>query len=58
MLEELKKTAESMGTNLFEPKIRECVKTKEAQPANELLIDCAPNCTTMQDYNELVKEIV
>lgn len=57
MLEELKKTAESMGTKLFETKIRECVKTKEAQTANKLLIDYAPNCTTMQDYNELVKEI-
>ena len=58
MLEELKKTAESMGTKLFETKIRECGKTKEAQTANKLLIDYAPNCTTMQDYNELVKEIV
>ena len=58
MLEELKKTAESMGTKLFETKIRECVKTKEAQTASKLLIDYAPNCTTMQDYNELVKEIV
>lgn len=47
-----------MGTKLFETKIRECVKTKEAQTANKLLIDYAPNCTTMQDYNELVKELM
>lgn len=39
MLDELKKTADSMGTKLFETKIRECVKTKEAQTANKLLID-------------------
>ena len=58
MLDELKKTADSMGTKLFETKIRECVKTKEAQTANKLLIDYAPNCTTMQDYNELVKELM
>ena len=58
MLDELKKTADSMGTKLFETKIRECVKTKEAQSANKLLIDYAPNCTTMQDYNELVKELM
>ena len=33
MLEELKKTAESMGTKLFETKIRVCVLTIEAQSA-------------------------
>ena len=58
MLEELKETAQNMGTKLFDTKIRECVKTKEAQTANKLLIDYAPNCTTMQDYDELVKELI
>ena len=55
---ELKELAESMGTRLFKTAIRECVKTKEAQTQKKLLIDYAPNCTTMQDYLSFVDELL
>ena len=56
--EELETVAEQMGTRVFETKIRECVKTKEAQKNKKLLVDYAPNCTTMQDYEAFVEELL
>lgn len=56
--EELETAAEQMGTRVFETKIRECVKTKEAQKNKKLLVDYAPNCTTMQDYEAFVEELL
>lgn len=56
--EKLRDLAESMGTKLFSTPIRECVKTKEAQTKKKLLIDYAPNCTTMQDYFAFAKELL
>ncbi len=56
--EKLRDLAESMGTKLFRTPIRECVKTKEAQTKKKLLIDYAPNCTTMQDYFAFAKELL
>lgn len=50
--------AEEMGTKLFETKIRECVKTKEAQEKKKLLVDYAPKCNTMLDYMEFVDELL
>lgn len=58
VLEELTDLAADMGTRLFETKIRECVKTKEAQEAHRLLVDYAPKCTTTQDYGAFVKELL
>ena len=56
--EEIQGVAEQIGTKLFTTVVRECVKTKEAQMKKKLLIDYAPNCTTMQDYSEFVEELV
>ena len=56
--DELQQLADSMGTKLFPTVIRECVKTKEAQMNKKLLIDYAPNCTTMQDYCAFVEELL
>ena len=56
--EEIAKVADQIGTKLFSTAIRECVKTKEAQMNKKLLIDYAPNCTTMQDYCDFVEELL
>ena len=56
--EEITKVADRIGTKLFSTAIRECVKTKEAQMNKKLLIDYAPNCTTMQDYCDFVEELL
>lgn len=58
VLEDLTNIAAEMGTKLFETKIRECIKTKEAQTAKKLLTQYAPNCTTMQDYDAFVEELM
>jgi chromosome partitioning protein len=55
---ELEQIAAEMGTKLFKTYIRECVKTKEAQTKKKLLLDYAPNCTTMQDYEAFSKELI
>ncbi len=55
---ELEELADSMNTKLFQTAIRECVKTKEAQTQKKLLVDYAPNCTTMQDYQAFAKELL
>lgn len=56
--EEIAKEAEKMGTKLFDTAIRECVKTKEAQENQKLLIDYAPKCNTMVDYMQFVDELL
>lgn len=55
--EKLEQLASDMGTKVFKTAIRECVKTKEAQTKKKLLVDYAPNCTTMQDYSAFVEEL-
>ena len=55
--EELEQQANELGTKVFATAIRECIKTKEAQDAKRLLIDYAPKCTSMQDYEAFVKEL-
>ena len=56
--EEITEVENQIGTKLFSTAIRECVKTKEAQMKKRLLIDYAPNCTTMQDYCAFVEELL
>lgn len=56
--EELEQQANELGTKVFQTAIRECVKTKEAQEAKKLLIDYAPKCTSMEDYQAFVKELI
>lgn len=57
-LEEIDAQAKEMGTRLFATSIRECVKTKEAQEQQKLLINYAPKCTTMQDYLAFTEELL
>ena len=47
-----------MGTKLFETRIRECIKTKEAQTAKKLLTEYAPKCNTMIDYYAFAEELL
>lgn len=58
VFEDLNSIAEEMGTKLFETRIRECVKTKEAQTAKKLLTEYAPKCNTMLDYYEFADELL
>lgn len=58
VLEKLEQFAAETGTKVFNSKIRECVKVKEAQENNKLLIDYAPKCTTMEDYNSFAEELL
>ena len=56
--ESIEQSAKQMKTKLFKTVIRECVKTKEAQEQNKLLIDYAPKCTTCLDYIDFSKELI
>lgn len=56
--EELQQQAKELGTKVFATAIRECIKTKEAQDARKLLIDYAPKCTSIQDYEAFVEELI
>ena len=55
---ELEQQAQELGTKVFKTAIRECIKTKEAQRAKQLLSDYAPNCTSMQDYQAFAEELI
>lgn len=59
---EVKTFVESISTQydtkLFNSKIRECGKTREAQAAREMLIEYAPKCTTAEDYESFVNELI
>ena len=56
--EYLQELSEKMETKVFKTAIRECVKTKEALSKKKMLIDYAPKCTTMEDYNAFTKELL
>lgn len=58
LYEQIGEQAASMGTRVFATRIRECVKTKEAQKQKKLLIDYAPRCNTTIDYLNFVEELL
>ncbi|MBR1390302.1 MAG: ParA family protein [Lachnospiraceae bacterium] len=58
LYEQIGEQAASMGTRVFATRIRECVKTKEAQKQKKLLIDYAPRCNTTVDYLSFVDELL
>ena len=58
ILNGLKKLADDMNTIVFESKIRETVKVKEAQSQMEPIIDWDSKCTAVEDYESLAKEII
>lgn len=53
----LNEMAAQAGTKVFDTKIRETVKVREAQSQMTPLVDWAPNCSAMEDYISFVKEI-
>lgn len=58
ILESLPEYAKLFGTRVYNTRIRESVKAREAQAQQESLYDWAPNSTTAQDYRALVKEFL
>ena len=57
VLNGLKKMAEKLQTKVFESKIRETVKVKEAQSQREPLLDWDDKCSAACDYIDFVKEL-
>lgn len=54
----LPKYAELFGTKIYESKIRESIEARKAQAAQMGLFAYAPNCTTAQDYEAFINEIL
>ena len=50
--------AEKMNTKVFNTRIRESVKCREAQTLRRSIFDYAPKSTTAIDYNTLIDEIL
>lgn len=57
ILESLPGYAKLFGTRVYETKIRESVRTREAQATQSSLLAWAPDSTTAEDYKALVAEI-
>lgn len=57
VLSGLEKMADKMNTKVFDNKIRETVKVKEAQSQQEPLIDWDSSCSAVLDYTEFAKEL-
>lgn len=58
VFEDLQRIAKQMGTKVFNTKIRESTKMKEAQALRMNLCDYAPKCTTALDYQSFVEELI
>lgn len=54
----LTQLAERMGSHVFDSKIRETVKIKEAQSQQSPLIDWDASCSAIADYRNFVKELI
>lgn len=58
VLNGLEKMAEKLQTKVFDSKIRETVKIKEAQSQQEPILDWDAGCSAVCDYIEFVKELI
>ena len=58
MTENMEKMAESIGTKLFNVKIRECVAIKEAQATGQNIFDYAKKSNASNDYNKFIDELL
>ena len=58
VLNDLQEIASQMGTKVFDTKIRESTKAKEAQALRMNLCDYAPKSTTSIDYCNFVEELI
>lgn len=54
----LDNVAKEFGTRLFETRIRESAKAREAQALRQALITYAPKSTTAEDYYQFSKELL
>ncbi len=54
----LEETAKKLHTKVYETKIRESVKAREAQAERKPLIKYARSCTTERDYEDFVDELL
>ena len=57
VLNGLEKMSAKMNTKVFESKIRETVKVKEAQSQQEPIIDWDSSCSAVVDYYSFVKDL-
>lgn len=58
ILENLPEYAKRFNTKIYNSRIRESVRAREAQAARSSIYKWAPDSTTAQDYVELAKEIL
>lgn len=58
VLNGLEKMATHMNTSVYQTKIRETVKVKEAQSLKQPIIDIAPNCTAVKDYFSFAEDFI
>lgn len=58
VLNGLKKMAEQIDTKIFDSKIRETVKIKEAQSQQQPLLDWDSSCSAVLDYLDFTKDFV
>lgn len=58
VLNGLKKMAEQIDTKIFDSKIRETVKIKEAQSQQKPLLDWDSSCSAVLDYLDFAKDFV
>ena len=56
VLSGLEKMAVKLKTKVFDSKIRETVKIKEAQSQQEPILEWDASCSAVVDYMEFVKE--
>ena len=54
----LDNASNDLGTRLFETRIRESAKAREAQALRQALISYAPKSTTAEDYYSFTKELI
>ena len=58
ILRSLERVAAQMHTNVFDNKIRETVKIREAQSQQCPILDWDPSCSAVSDYLNFAKETV
>ena len=54
----MEKIANSIGTKVFNTKIRECIAIKEAQAVGVNIFDYAKNSNAAKDYNDFITELM
>lgn len=58
MTTNMEKIANSIGTKVFNTKIRECIAIKEAQAVGVNIFDYAKNSNAAKDYNDFITELM